>query len=238
MNRTAIAIALTVSLLAGLPSAALAQAGHDTHHPTTPPAQAEQAPAPTPPSGQMPSMQGMMPEQCQAMMQAMTPECMGAMQQMMQGMMGGGMMSPSNTAEATTAGRDLPDFTQAYVASMNEMHGPMMDGVMADDADVAFVRGMIPHHQGAIDMARIVQQYGDDPQTRAWAEQIIAAQEGEIAEMQAWLEANVGAASAPSAKQSGPSIPPMKAAIPSAPSTSAPAESTRLRSRSRLTTSI
>lgn len=197
MNRTAIAIALTVSLLAGLPSAALAQAGHDTHHPTTPPAQAEQAPAPTPPSGQMPSMQGMMPEQCQAMMQAMTPECMGAMQQMMQGMMGGGMMSPSNTAEATTAGRDLPDFTQAYVASMNEMHGPMMDGVMADDADVAFVRGMIPHHQGAIDMARIVQQYGDDPQTRAWAEQIIAAQEGEIAEMQAWLEANVGAASAP-----------------------------------------
>ena len=59
---------------------------------------------------------------------------------------------------------------------------------MADDPDTAFVRGMIPHHQGAIDMARIVQQHGDDPQTKAWAEQIIAAQEREIVEMEAWLK--------------------------------------------------
>ncbi len=153
MNRTAIVIALTVSLLAGLPGAALAQAGHDTHHPGTPPAQAEQAPAPTPPSGQMPGMQGMMPEQCQAM----TPECMGAMRQMMQGGMMQGMMGAPN-AGAAPVNESLPDFTRAYVESMNEMHGPMMDGVMADDPDVAFVRGMIPHHQGAIDMARIVLQ--------------------------------------------------------------------------------
>lgn len=189
MNRTA--IALSVGILAGLPGAALAQAGHDAHHPGTPPAQAEQAPSPTPPSGQMPGMQGMMPEQCQAMMQAMTPECMGAMQQMMQGMMKGGMMGTPH-AEATPASENLPDFTQANIDAMNAMHGPMMDGIMADDPDVAFVRGMIPHHQGAIDMARIVQQYGDDPQTREWADQVIAAQEREIAEMQAWLVANAG----------------------------------------------
>ena len=195
MNRTA--IALSVGLLAGLPGAALAQAGHDTHHPGTPPAQAEQAPASTPSSGQMPVMQGMMPEQCQAMTQAMTPECMGAMHQMMQGM----MTSPN--AQAPRANESLPDFTRAYVESMNGMHGPMMDGVMADDPDVAFVRGMIPHHQGAIDMARIVQQYGDDPQTRAWADQIIAAQEAEIAEMQAWLEANAGEAPAALAQTGG-----------------------------------
>ncbi|WP_323010604.1 DUF305 domain-containing protein [Paracoccus sp. (in: a-proteobacteria)] len=195
MNRTA--IALSVGLLAGLPGAALAQAGHDTHHPGTPPAQAEQAPASTPSSGQMPVMQGMMPEQCQAMTQAMTPECMGAMHQMMQGM----MTSPN--AQAPRANESLPDFTRAYVELMNGMHGPMMDGVMADDPDVAFVRGMIPHHQGAIDMARIVQQYGDDPQTRAWADQIIAAQEAEIAEMQAWLEANAGEAPAALAQTGG-----------------------------------
>lgn len=191
MNRTA--IALSVGILAGLPGAALAQAGHDVHHPGTPPTQAEQAPSPTPPSGQMPGMQGMMPEQCQAMVQAMTPECMGAMQQMMQGMMKGGMMGTPH-AEATPANESLPDFTQANIDAMNAMHGPMMDGIMADDPDVAFVRGMIPHHQGAIDMARIVQQYGDDPQTREWADQIIAAQEGEIVEMQAWLATNAGEA--------------------------------------------
>ncbi|MBB1498128.1 DUF305 domain-containing protein [Paracoccus sp. MC1862] len=179
MNRTA--IVLSVGLLAGLPGAALAQAEHDTHHPGTPPAQTEQAPAPTSPSDRMPGM----PEHGQAMMQAM--------QQMMQEGMHGGMAAPGADGTATSLS-DAPDFTQAYVASMNEMHGPMMEGVMVDDPDVAFVRGMIPHHQGAIDMARIVQQYGDDPQTREWADQIIAAQEGEIAEMQAWLETNAGEA--------------------------------------------
>ncbi|WP_112875498.1 DUF305 domain-containing protein [Paracoccus endophyticus] len=179
MNRTA--IVLSVSLLAGLPGAALAQAEHDTHHPGTPSAQAEPAPAPTSP---MPSMQGM-PEHGQAMIPAM--------QHMMPGGMHGGMAAPGADGVATSL-LGAPDFTQAYVASMNEMHGPMMEGVMADDPDVAFVRGMIPHHQGAIDMAKIVQQYGDDPQTRAWADQIIAAQEGEIAEMQAWLETNAGEA--------------------------------------------
>ena len=92
MNRTTIALA--VSLLAGLPGAALAQAGHDAHHLATPPAQVEQTPAPTPPAGRMSAMQGMMPEQCRAMMQAMTPECVGAMQQMMQGGMMQGMTTP------------------------------------------------------------------------------------------------------------------------------------------------
>ena len=159
-------------------------------------------PPTTPPSGQMAGMQGMMPEQCQAMMQAMAPECMSAMHQMMQGGMMQGMMGAPNEG-AAPAHESLPEFTRAYVESMNEMHGPMMDGVMADDPDVAFVRGMIPHHQGAIDMARIVQQYGDDPQTRAWADQIIAAQEAEIAEMQAWLEAKAGDAPSPFAQTGG-----------------------------------
>ncbi|WP_203232347.1 DUF305 domain-containing protein [Gemmobacter caeruleus] len=188
MKRTA--IALSVSLLTGLPAVALAQAEHDAHHPGNPQVQTEQAPAPTPPFAAIPTMQGM-PEQCQAMMQAMSPECMGAMHLMMQGGMMKGMMGAPD-AEAAPASSNLPDFTRAYVDAMNAMHGPMMDGVMAEDPDVAFVRGMIPHHQGAIDMAKIVQQYGDDPQTKAWAAQIIEAQEREIAEMQAWLEANAG----------------------------------------------
>ena len=121
-------------------------------------------------------------------MQAMPAECMSAMQQMMQGGMMHGAVDASKAAGMAPADGNVPDFTRAYVDAMDAMHGPMMDGVMADDPDTAFVRGMIRHHQGAIDMARIVQQHGDDPQTKAWAEQIIAAQEREIAEMEAWLK--------------------------------------------------
>ncbi len=49
---------------------------------------------------------------------------------------------------------------------------------------------MIPHHQGAIDMAKIVLTYGKDPELRKLAEAVIAAQDSEIAFMKAWLAKN------------------------------------------------
>jgi len=81
----------------------------------------------------------------------------------------------------------LPPASQAYMRAMMGMHTPMMEAMQATDANVAFVKGMIPHHQAAIDMAKALLQFGDDKQAKAWAQAIIAAQQAEIDEMRAWL---------------------------------------------------
>ena len=74
------------------------------------------------------------------------------------------------------------------MAGMDRMNMDMMAGGTATDIDVAFICSMIPHHRGAIDMAKAELAHGDDPFARELAEAIIAAQEKEIADMLAWLE--------------------------------------------------
>jgi len=80
--------------------------------------------------------------------------------------------------------------SQAYLHTMANMHEKMAVGVKAKDPDIAFAQGMIPHHQGAIAMARVELQYGKDPAMRQLAENIIKAQKTEIRMMHDWLKAH------------------------------------------------
>ncbi|SFU35308.1 protein of unknown function [Methylobacterium sp. 174MFSha1.1] len=87
-------------------------------------------------------------------------------------------------APATKA--DTPA-TKAFRDVGAEMHRDM-DIRYTNDVDVDFVRGMIPHHKGAVAMAKVALRHSKDPEIRKLAEEIIKAQDVEIAQMEAFLK--------------------------------------------------
>ncbi len=99
----------------------------------------------------------------------------------------GGMMMGGSGAMGTM-GAPADDAHQDLMDGMGAMNADMMAGGTASDIDVAFVCSMIPHHRGAIDMAKAELAHGDDAWAKQLATGIIAAQEKEIADMLAWLE--------------------------------------------------
>ncbi len=74
----------------------------------------------------------------------------------------------------------------AAFAAANDAMMKGMEVKPTGDADRDFVAMMLPHHQGAVEMAKIELQYGKDPMLRKLATAIVKAQETEIAAMRDW----------------------------------------------------
>jgi uncharacterized protein (DUF305 family) len=173
MKTTIVALAFAASLFTLPATAQQGGMGIDAHHPMM-----QQQPGGGGMPMQGPGMQGMRMMQNMPMMQGMRMmNC-----PMMGGMAGGMAMSAGPAGDQSVA-------SLALNAVNDKMHRDMAI-TFTGNVDVDFVTGMIAHHQGAIDMAKVVKAFGADAEIRELAEAIIEAQEAEIAMMRAWLSEN------------------------------------------------
>ncbi|WP_277188860.1 DUF305 domain-containing protein [Caballeronia sp. BR00000012568055] len=97
-------------------------------------------------------------------------------------------------AHDTMAGMKMEPSDSASTAAFQAADHSMMSGMSSiqytGDADRDFVAHMIPHHEGAVEMAKVELKYGKDAKLRKLAKDIIAAQDKEIAFMKQWLAAH------------------------------------------------
>ncbi|MEL7048759.1 MAG: DUF305 domain-containing protein [Pseudomonadota bacterium] len=89
----------------------------------------------------------------------------------------------------TKSGEKLSAVSAAYDKVMQRMHNDMAIAY-TNTLEIDFVRGMIPHHQGAIDQAKILRDHSQNLRIRRLAAGIIASQTREIRFMEQWLNDN------------------------------------------------
>lgn len=90
------------------------------------------------------------------------------------------------TAAMPATAQQLPA-SKGYMDAMSKMQSSMPKD-QKGDPDADFARMMIPHHRGAMDMAKVELQYGKDPMLRKMAEKMIKDQEKEVADLEKWLK--------------------------------------------------
>ncbi len=128
-----------------------------------------------------------------------------------------------SAAAATGNNAELSDASKAFEEAMMKMHKDMAIAY-TNDVDVDFVRGMMPHHQGAIDHANVFLKYTKDLRLRRLALGIIAAQRKEIRFMQRWLKEHdqgLAPGEVPASLDDAPTDPPSTDAAPATPSAGA-----------------
>jgi uncharacterized protein (DUF305 family) len=174
----------------GITTATAQDEGHGGHAGAASP---ESGPMPMQGGGMMgdsPMMQGKMPHGMDG------GPSMGAMRRCMEMMAEGdhpdmpmmpGMMGGSDSGNGAAAAGPLDPVEGAFDAINRRMHRDMTvaAGLSPDEA---FATSMVAHHEAAVDMARVVLAFGEDPEIRKLAETVIATQEAEVALMKKWLE--------------------------------------------------
>jgi uncharacterized protein (DUF305 family) len=107
-----------------------------------------------------------------------------------------GLMAAFSVAALAQMEPRAMDFMHVMKDSMERMDNGMKSGPMNGDVDHDFATMMMPHHQGAIDMAKAELLYGKDPVMKRLAEEIVVDQQSEIQVMQLWLSKQPTTASA------------------------------------------
>lgn len=96
-----------------------------------------------------------------------------------------GSTSSAHSGMAHSADAKASASTKAFQKEGEKMMKDM-NRPYTGDADKDFVSNMIPHHQGAVNMAKIELQHGKDPELRKMARDIIKSQQQELAFMKKW----------------------------------------------------
>src|SRR5919201_185342 len=97
-------------------------------------------------------------------------------------------VASQHNSHHTHAAQGASEFGRLMSAAVDKMHKEMAASTQTGDPDRDFLAMMIPHHAGAVEMARLALIYASDPLVRQLADEIIAGQQAEIAAMRARLE--------------------------------------------------